>query len=107
MLTTKLVGRETEILELQHFLQTTLTNHGQICFVIGEAGSGKTTLINEFTKASQSKNEDIIVAIGNCDSTIGLGDPYLPFREILNLLTGDVEGKLEQGSITASPAWIK
>jgi hypothetical protein len=33
-----------------------------------------------------------------------MGDPYLPFREILSLLTGDVEAKLAQGSITSEGA---
>ena len=29
---------------------------------------------------------------GNCNAYTGMGDPYLPFREILELLTGDIEG---------------
>ena len=34
---------------------------------------------------------DLVVAWGSCNGYTGIGDPYLPFREILELLTGNVE----------------
>jgi hypothetical protein len=34
----------------------------------------------------------------------GLGDPYLPFREILGMLTGDVESRWAAGAITKEHA---
>ena len=40
-----------------------------------------------------------IVATGNCNAYTGLGDPYLPFLEILGLLTADVEARLAAGAI--------
>ncbi|NIP16736.1 MAG: hypothetical protein GWM87_00155, partial [Xanthomonadales bacterium] len=47
---------------------------------------------------------DLLVAIGNCNAQTGIGDPYLPFREVLGLLTGDVEAKLAQGAISKENA---
>ena len=41
----------------------------------------------------------MIVAGGICQAYTGLGDPYLPFREILELLTGDVETRWRAGGI--------
>ena len=39
------VERERELAQLKAFLDGTLAGQGQVCFVTGEAGSGKTTLI--------------------------------------------------------------
>ena len=37
---------------------------------------------------------------GNCNAYSGVGDPYLPFREILGLLTGDVEARWAAGAMS-------
>ena len=44
------------------------------------------------------------MAVGQGDAQTGASDPYLPFREVLGLLTGDVEAKLAQGAITQGNA---
>jgi predicted ATPase len=66
---------------------------GQLLFVIGGAGRGKTLLVQEFAQRAQVADPDLIVVSGNCNAHTGLGDPYLPFRELLVMLTGDVEAK--------------
>ncbi|MFQ5859885.1 MAG: hypothetical protein ACE5LU_30180 [Anaerolineae bacterium] len=43
-------------------------------------------------------------AMGNCNAKIGICDPYLPFRQVLGTLTGEVEGRLAQGFITQENA---
>lgn len=98
------VERERELAQLRAFLDGTLAGQGQVCFVTGEAGSGKTTLITEFARRAEEANANLVIAIGTCDAETGIGDPYLPFREILGLLTGDVEAKLAQGAITQENA---
>src|SRR5262249_18529847 len=40
-----------------------------------------------------------VVAWGSCNAYAGIGDPYLPFRETLELLTGDVEGNALAGQL--------
>jgi len=98
------VARERELQRLQQFLDRALTGQGQVAFITGEAGSGKTALITEFTRRAQERYADLIVAFGDCNAQTGIGDPYLPFREILSLLTGDVEAPLAQGAITSENA---
>src|SRR3990172_2267317 len=98
------VGRERELEGLDRLLDLALTGHGQICLLAGEAGSGKTALIREFTQRAQQKHPDLVVAGGECNDLDGQGDPYLPFREVLGQLTGDVETGLAQGSITPQTA---
>jgi len=82
------VGREHEIARLEGSLEQALSGQGQICFVTGEAGSGKTTLVNEFTRRAQRRLQDLVVARGECNAQSGLGDAYLPFREVFDVLTG-------------------
>ena len=98
------VAREREIGELDGFLHRALAGQGQVCFVTGEAGSGKTALVTEFARRAEDQYEELIVAVGQADAQTGVGDPYLPFREVLGLLTGDVEAKLSQGAITQENA---
>ncbi len=90
------VARQPELAQLDTFLDQALSGQGQVCFIAGEAGSGKTTLLDEFARHAQEKHCDLVVATGGCDAQTGAGDAYLPFRKVLNLLTGDVEGHLAQ-----------
>jgi tetratricopeptide (TPR) repeat protein len=98
------VAREQELGQLWQFLDLALGSQGQVCFVTGEAGSGKTALVTEFARRAQESHTDLVVAVGQCDAHTGVGDPYLPFREVLSLLTGDVEAKLAGGVITKENA---
>jgi predicted ATPase/DNA-binding SARP family transcriptional activator/predicted negative regulator of RcsB-dependent stress response len=101
---TPFVARERELEKLDRFLHLALADRGRVVFVTGDAGSGKTTLIDEFTQWAMASNEDLIVAGGRCCTQVGIGDPYLPFREILQMLTGDVEARRASGGITAEHA---
>lgn len=98
------VARERELEQLDNFLTRILIGQGRVCFVTGEAGIGKTALVAEFARRAQKQHENLIVAVGQCDSLTGAGDPYLPFREILGQLTGDVDTALSEGAITRENA---
>ena len=98
------VGRENELACLDEFLQRALNAEGLVCFVAGEAGCGKTSLVNEFAQRAQERNNTLAVAFGQCNAFTGLGDAHLPFREVLRQLTGDVEAKLAQGALTKENA---
>jgi predicted ATPase len=94
------VARQRELAQLDGFLDLALGGQGRVVFVTGEAGSGKTALVQEFTRRAQEAHADLIVASGNCNAYTGIGDPYLPFRGILELLTGDVEARWAAGAMT-------
>jgi len=85
------VARERELAQLDEYLNTALAGQGRVVFVTGDAGQGKTALVGEFAWRAQAAHPDLVVAGGNCNAHTGIGDPYLPFREILSLLTGDVQ----------------
>lgn len=94
------VGREREIAFLQAHLARALSGQGHVVLVQGEAGQGKTALVQEFARRAQAQYPDLLVAVGDCSAQTGAGEPYLPFREAIGLLTGDFETKLAQGRIT-------
>jgi tetratricopeptide (TPR) repeat protein len=98
------IARDEQLKQLTDWLGQTVRGEGRVCFVSGEAGSGKTTLVNKFTRQAQENDKNLAVAVGLCDAQTGIGDAYLPFREVLGQLTGDVENKLAQGAITQENA---
>jgi predicted ATPase len=87
------VGRERELEELKGYLDKTLAGQGQVCFVTGQAGSGKTALVRRFVEEALAADRDLIVALGTCNAQTGVGDPYLPFREALAMLAGDAAAR--------------
>ena len=99
----RFVARERELFQLDMALQRAISGRGNIVFVTGEAGAGKTALVTEFIRLAQAAHPTLLVAQGS-GKTQNVPDPYLPFREVLGLLTGDVEDSLAQGTITTENA---
>jgi adenylate cyclase len=98
------VARENQLAQLNEFLGRALAGQGTVCFVTGEAGAGKTALVTEFARRAQEAHDGLLVALGDCNAQTGIGDPYLPFRLVLQMLTGDVEPGLERGAISRENA---
>ena len=98
------VRRQHELDQLDACLETTLSGAGQVAFVIGDAGSGKTALVTEFGRRAQDTHADLLVAFGTCNAQTGLGDPYLPFRDVLTLLSGGTGSRLADRTPTRENA---
>ena len=84
------VAREQELAQLHHFLDEALARSTQFVFITGEAGSGKSALATAFGRQALSRQESVVVAWGESNAFAGRGDPFLPFRDILLALIGDV-----------------
>lgn len=93
------VARERELAQLDTFLDRALTGQGRVVFVIGGPGRGKTALVEAFTWQALESHEELAAATGYGNAYSGVGDPYLPFREILAQLTGDLETRWAAGAI--------
>ncbi len=72
-------GRSAELEFLLARLSAALTGNGTIIAIAGEAGIGKTRLMNEFKKIGSLA--DCLVLYGECIA--GPPFPYLPFRDML------------------------
>jgi predicted ATPase/DNA-binding SARP family transcriptional activator len=102
--TAPFVLREDELARLNRLLDRARAGQGQVVFVTGEAGSGKTALWRAFARQAMESDAELAVTVGQSSVQAGVGDPYLPFREILQTLTGDVEPQRAGGTITAKHA---
>jgi len=98
------VGRERESEWLDQRLNLALQNKGGIAFVTGEAGIGKSALFQFMANRATAASSDLLVTWGTGNALIGSGDAYLPFRQALNLLSGDVHHSWQSGRITTEQA---
>jgi len=76
----ELIGRDDELAELSSMLDEAIKGEGGLVLIEGEAGVGKTRLVDEFVLTARAHNVEIVT--GNC---IEGGTPYLPF---INALSG-------------------
>jgi len=93
------VARERELSQLTHWLNQAVQGTGRVVFISGESGAGKTALLAEFSRRAMNANPDLLVAWGDCNAYAGAGDPYLPFRDAMAMLTGDLEARWLAGTI--------
>ncbi len=99
-----LFAREAELERLDGLLQKSLEDGGRIVLVTGEAGSGKTALLREFSHRAHHRHKQLLIAKGDSNALTGPGDPYLPFRGVLECLIGDIEASWERGVLTTAEA---
>lgn len=98
------VARKSELSWLAERMQQTCDGKGQVIFVTGEAGAGKTALVQAFLRQAQLQQPNLLVTTGQCNAYAGKGDPYLPFRQVMEMLTGDVEARYLAGVISPDHA---
>jgi DNA-binding winged helix-turn-helix (wHTH) protein len=79
------VGREAELTRLHAWLAQALSGVRQVVFVTGEAGLGKTTLVDAFV-AQLGTDGPLWIGHGQCVEHYGAGEPYLPVLEALRRL---------------------
>jgi DNA-binding CsgD family transcriptional regulator/tetratricopeptide (TPR) repeat protein len=75
-------GREAQLAELERALEQARAGAGRVVFVAGEAGIGKTRLVQEFISRVAG---EALVAQGQCFDE-DPAEPFAPFRELLRAL---------------------
>ena len=80
-----LVGREAELAQLHQWWAQAWQGVRQVVFVTGEAGIGKTTLVDAFV-AQVAAAGNVWVGRGQCIDQYGAGEAYLPLLEALGRL---------------------
>ncbi len=98
------VGRDEALSQMQDWLTTTLRGQRQVVFLAGEAGIGKTALVDAF-EATIPGNANIRVARGQCLEQYGTGEAYLPVLEAIDRLCRDERGVVELLRSHA-PMWL-
>lgn len=100
----RFVGREGELAKLEKFFDEVLTGKNRVIFISGGPGRGKTALLEAFSQQMMEMQPNLLVVKGNCNAYSGLGDPYLPYRDVMAMLTGDVEARWDAGAISRDHA---
>lgn len=77
-----LIGREAELAALERRLATVAAGTRQVVLVSGEAGIGKTALLDTFI-ASAGAHPSVRVARGQCVERYGAAEAYLPWLDAL------------------------
>lgn len=86
-----LVGREDELAQLHQWVATALEGTRQVVFISGEAGIGKTALVDAFV-AQVGGGETLWIGHGQCVDQYGAGEAYLPLLAALGRLCRGREG---------------
>ena len=82
---TELLEREPYLAQLDAQLEQAVHGAGRTVLVSGEAGIGKTTVVDLFV-ASLPTPYEVGIGRGQCVETYGEGEPYLPMLEALGQL---------------------
>jgi DNA-binding SARP family transcriptional activator/pimeloyl-ACP methyl ester carboxylesterase/predicted ATPase len=100
------VGRQLELARLDACLARTLAGTRQLVFVTGEAGIGKTTLVEQFLGRAAG-GERLRVALGRCIEHHGQGEAYLPILDALGgLCRAPDSARLLELLKQYAPSWL-
>ena len=100
------IGREPELAELRRLCEAALGGERQLVVVRGEAGIGKTTLVDGVA-AEASARGAWRVAAGRCPEPQGPVEPYLPILEALAALArGGATATLRDVLAERAPTWL-
>jgi tetratricopeptide (TPR) repeat protein len=82
---TSLVGRAAELERLFRRAELARQGQGGVVFLVGEAGIGKTALLDEFLRRAQ-QGRSLTVVQARCVEHSGPGEAYLPLLDALGRL---------------------
>jgi DNA-binding winged helix-turn-helix (wHTH) protein/tetratricopeptide (TPR) repeat protein len=100
-----MVGRDTALDELEHYLKIAMEGRRQLIFVTGEAGIGKTTLVDVFHQRAASR-PNVRMARGQCVEGFGGKEAYYPMLEALGQLVRDTDtSPVAQALAKRAPTW--
>ena len=102
------VGREHERSEIATWLRAATSGRRQLGFVTGEAGIGKTTLVDvALSEFRRTAGANVRIARGQCIEQYGGGEPYLPVLEAIAALRNGSEGAaIEESLRRHAPRWL-
>jgi DNA-binding winged helix-turn-helix (wHTH) protein/tetratricopeptide (TPR) repeat protein len=102
-----LVGRDRALDELHDGLQHAAQGERQLVFITGEAGIGKTALVDEFRRQVASTALSLRIARGQCMEGYGGKEPYYPMLDALGRLCAGPQGEsIVQILAAQAPTWL-
>jgi predicted ATPase len=102
----KLVGRDTQIRELRSCLRRELDSQRQTAFIIGEAGIGKTSLVDELLRQISIDYPTMRIARGQCVEGYGGKESYYPILEAVGQLCAAYGDAVVKTLSSKAPTWL-
>ncbi len=100
------VGREAEYGQLWLAYARVNQGRGLIVAVTGEAGIGKTSLVEDFLAELPHRGEHPILARGRCSERLAGDEAYLPILEAIDsLLHGSADHSVAAAMKSVAPTW--
>ncbi len=100
------VGRQYETAALHRWWQQALTGQRQLVFVAGEAGIGKSTVVDVFV-AQASLEKQLWFGRGQCVQHYGEGESYLPILQALMQMCRAADGARVLALLRRyAPGWL-
>jgi len=102
-----LVGREAALEQMSSYLERAGGGDRQVIFITGEAGIGKTTLIEAFLQRIRDDSK-LWIGQGQCLEQFGAGEAYLPMLEAVSRLCQEPgHGGLVELLRRHAPTWLQ
>jgi len=105
----RIIAREHELEVLDTCMQRMLAGERQVLFIVGEAGGGKTTLVDAFMARHHEAgaSPEIAFGQGQCVEAFGQHEPYLPLLESLEQLAREDPSDLVRSTLgQLAPSWL-
>ncbi|MEY2934323.1 MAG: Serine/threonine-protein kinase PrkC, partial [Pseudomonadota bacterium] len=100
------IPRRPELARLAELVQSASSGAGRALFVLGEAGIGKSTLIQAALEQARRDAPECLTAIGHCQEQFSIAEPYAPFLDGLGaLLAHDPGAQLRATLQLHAPLW--
>lgn len=100
------VGREQERDKMRHAFQLANVGRGMMLCITGEAGLGKTTLVEDFLTEILQENPTCQIARGRSSERLAGAEAYLPFLEALESLSRSAANpSVAQALKALAPSW--
>ncbi len=98
------VGRDEALSRMRSWLEKMLGGERQIVFVTGEAGIGKTAVVDTFARSIAS-DRSIRIGRGQCLEQYGTSEAYLPVLEAIGRLCRE-QGQVVNVLRAHAPMWL-
>jgi DNA-binding winged helix-turn-helix (wHTH) protein/tetratricopeptide (TPR) repeat protein len=100
------VGREGELARLRSAFLKASTGMRQLIFLSGEAGIGKSTVLEAFIEYAAAR-DGVLIGRGQCVEHRGESEPYLPVIDALSRLSQqDGGGRVAETIRNHAPSWL-
>ncbi len=101
------VGRDRELERIREAFSSASSGSGSMLAISGDAGMGKTTIVEDFLAEIETDTETAWIARGRCSERLATTDAFAPVFECLDDLThGALAGDAIRVMGESAPTWL-